>query len=86
MNDHQSHENGDQQSEPVEASHADAEPEPASTAGTEQEAEPTADEVSPDDQPSLPEDLMSAEDEMWSLRARLADAAARKKKLPHPSD
>jgi len=80
------HENGDQQSEPVEASHADAEPEPASTAGTEQEAEPTADEVSPDDQPSLPEDLMSAEDEMWSLRARLADAAARKKKLPHPSD
>ena len=34
--------------------------------------------MSADDQPSPPEDELSAEDDMWSLRARLADAAARK--------
>ena len=33
--------------------------------------------VSPDDQPSPPEDELSAEDDMWSLRARL-EAASRK--------
>ena len=38
--------------------------------------------VSADDQPSPPEDELSAEDDMWSLRARLADAAARKHTLP----
>jgi hypothetical protein len=39
--------------------------------------------VSADDQPSPSEDELSAEDDMWSLRARLADAAARKHTLPH---
>jgi len=45
----------------------------------------TPDAVSPDDQPSPPEDGLSAEDDMWSLRARLADAASRKA-LPHEID
>jgi hypothetical protein len=91
------YENGDQQSEPVEASHADAELEsveashadaelePANSVGSAQETEAPANEVSPDDQPAPPEDRLSADDEMWSLRARLADAAARKK-MPHPTD
>jgi hypothetical protein len=79
------HENGEQPSAPVEASQADAEPEPANVVGAAQEAEAPANEASPDDQPAPPEDRMSADDEMWSLRARLADAAARKK-LPHRSD
>jgi hypothetical protein len=42
-------------------------------------------EVSPDDQASPPEDEISAEDDMWSLRARLAEAAERKR-LPHDID
>jgi hypothetical protein len=78
------HENGEQQSAPVEASDADAEPEPANVVGAAQETEAPANEASPDDQPAPPEDRMSADDEMWSLRARLADAAARKK-LPRQS-
>jgi hypothetical protein len=52
------------------------EPSPNDGAGSSETA------VSADDQPSPPEDELSAEDDMWSLRARLADAAARKH-LPH---
>jgi nicotinate-nucleotide--dimethylbenzimidazole phosphoribosyltransferase len=40
-------------------------------------AEPVP-EVVAEDRPSPPEDEVSAEDDMWSLRARLAEAAARK--------
>jgi hypothetical protein len=35
-------------------------------------------EVADEDRPAPPEDEVSAEDDMWSLRARLAEAAARK--------
>jgi nicotinate-nucleotide--dimethylbenzimidazole phosphoribosyltransferase len=35
-------------------------------------------EVAAEDRPAPPEDEVSAEDDMWSLRARLAEAAARK--------
>jgi hypothetical protein len=52
----------------------------AETAAVTAEA-PSVD-TSPDDLPSPPEDEISAEDDMWSLRARLAEAAARKKS-PH---
>jgi hypothetical protein len=40
-------------------------------------AEPVP-EVAAEDRPSPPEDEVSAEDDMWSLRARLAEAATRK--------
>jgi len=56
----------------------DALEESASTDGSD--SPPAA--VSADDQPSPPEDELSAEDDMWSLRARLAEAAARKHTLP----
>jgi hypothetical protein len=79
-----SQENGGSHTDAAEASH---------TAPTEQPAhvvdpspEPPVDDAAPDDLPSTPEDQMSAEDEMWSLRARLADAAARKKQIPHQLD
>jgi hypothetical protein len=54
---------------------------PADPAPVEASAETTPSDhaVSPEDQPSPPEDELSAEDDMWSLRARLAEAAARKK-------
>jgi hypothetical protein len=38
----------------------------------------SASEVAAEDRPAPPEDEVSAEDDMWSLRARLAEAAARK--------
>jgi hypothetical protein len=57
----------------------DALEESASTDGSDSPQEA----ASADDQPSPPEDELSAEDDMWSLRARLADAAARKHTLPH---
>ncbi len=87
----QAQENGDQSSANGEASHVEAdaeEPSPVASAPesvSEPEPELHAQDVSPNDQPSPPEDRMSAEDDMWSLRARLADAAARKK-MPHQSD
>jgi hypothetical protein len=46
-------------------------------------AEPTP-EVAAEDRPAPQEDEVSAEDDMWSLRARLAEAAARKHP-PHSS-
>ena len=86
------HANGDQSSQDDEASHVEAdarEPSPVESAlepASEPEPEtPAANDVSPEDQPSPPEDRMSAEDDMWSLRARLADAAARKR-MPHQAD
>jgi hypothetical protein len=50
---------------------------PADEAETAAAAEP-APEAAAEDRPAPPEDEVSAEDDMWSLRARLADAAARK--------
>ncbi|HJX06900.1 MAG TPA: hypothetical protein VJ736_02410 [Actinomycetota bacterium] len=63
---------------------APSEPEQPTAAASSTEA-PTEDGVSPDDRPSPPEDELSAEDDMWSLRARLAEAATRRQ-LPHEID
>ena len=49
----------------------------AEPAAPEAPAEP-APEVAAEDRPAPPEDEVSAEDDMWSLRARLAEAAAKK--------
>jgi hypothetical protein len=49
----------------------------AQASAPEVPAEP-APEVAAEDRPAPPEDEVSAEDDMWSLRARLAEAAAKK--------
>jgi hypothetical protein len=76
--------NGGPHIEAVDAAISD--PEPSETiddmAAVTAEAPP---DTSPDDLPSPPEDEISAEDDMWSLRARLAEAAARKQP-PHEID
>jgi hypothetical protein len=64
--------NAPQPSEPLQMTEPTA-PEPASAA-----AAGSTPEVAAEDRPAPPEDEVSAEDDMWSLRARLAEAAARK--------
>jgi hypothetical protein len=54
-----------------------AAPEVAAPSAPAAPAEP-APEVAAEDRPAPPEDEVSAEDDMWSLRARLAEAAAKK--------
>ena len=54
-----------------------AAPEVAAPSAPAAAAEP-APEVAAEDRPAPPEDEVSAEDDMWSLRARLAEAAAKK--------
>jgi hypothetical protein len=74
-----------QATQPQEAEPEDAEPQVEPEAA-EAQAEPSADEapaepvpeVGAEDRPAPPEDAVSAEDDMWSLRARLAEAAAKK--------
>jgi len=89
-------ENGEPHARSLEASHSESQPvQPetvASAARPEQpdssapaQSPPPVNDASPDDQPSPPEDEISAEDDMWSLRARLADAATRRQ-LPHQTD
>jgi len=79
------HENGGSRANAAEGSQGDPEPD-TEPAHAEAMPEPAADQPSSDDLPSSPEDEMSTDDEMWSLRARLADAAARKKKAPPSFD
>jgi hypothetical protein len=73
-----------QASQPREAEPEAAEPlvepeaaEPQAISADEAPAEP-APEIASEDRPAPPEDEVSAEDDMWSLRARLAEAAAKK--------
>ncbi len=72
-----------QESEPHAAAWQEDVPRPsepermAEPAAPEAPAEP-APEVAAEDRPAPPEDEVSAEDDMWSLRARLAEAAAKK--------
>jgi hypothetical protein len=56
----------------------DAEPEPARTSDPAPEAEPEP-EPEPEDAPAGEDETELSPDDMWSLRARLADAAARKR-------
>jgi hypothetical protein len=71
--------------EAEDAATADEEPSETISESAAVTAEAPSDDTSPEDLPSPPEDEISAEDDMWSLRARLADAAARKR-LPHRID
>jgi hypothetical protein len=68
--------------EPHRSDETTPQPEAGEESSTSDGSGPSEADVSPDDQPSPPEDELSAEDDMWSLRARLADAAARKHTLP----
>jgi hypothetical protein len=68
--------------EPHVSNETTPQPEAREESSTSDGSGPSEADVSPDDQPSPPQDELSAEDDMWSLRARLADAAARKHTLP----
>jgi Na+-transporting methylmalonyl-CoA/oxaloacetate decarboxylase gamma subunit len=72
--------------EPQASQPMEAEPEAAEPEAAQPQAEPSAyavpaepgPDVAAEDRPAPPEDEVSAEDDMWSLRARLAQAAAKK--------